>query len=95
MKNLLYLNKQRLILTLTIFIVLVIFFLPVKMNNLCKPNSPCPPSNTFIKITELKNPTLIGINYLYLIIKIIISYLLASIIIHLTIKTNKRPYKYF
>jgi len=73
-------KKENILPTFIILILMLIFLFPVKMNNLCKPNSPCPTSNAFIKITELENPTPIGINYLYLIMEVIIAYVLAAII---------------
>ena len=88
MKKGVYIKRENIIPTFLILIVILTFFFPVKMNNLCKPNSPCPQSNTFIKITELKNPTLIGINYFYLVIEVIIAYILAAIIVHSYIKSK-------
>ncbi|MDO8508800.1 MAG: hypothetical protein Q7S27_03900 [Nanoarchaeota archaeon] len=75
-------KKETIIPTFIILIIILIFFFPVKMNNLCKPNSPCPISNSVIKITELKNSLIIDINYIYLLIEIIISYILAVIVIY-------------
>lgn len=72
----------KVILTIVIFILLIIFLLPAKLNVLCKTGVPCPPVNHFIKITEVSNnPYFVSLNYLYLLIELIISYLISCIII--------------
>ncbi len=82
-------KKEMFIPTFIILVIMLLFFFPVTMNNLCKPGSVCPISNSFIKITELGSPTLVGINYIYLIVEIIISYILAEVLIYFYRKNKK------
>lgn len=77
--------------TLIIFALILTFFLPVKLNSLCKPNSPCPPYNSFIRITEVStNPTFVSINYLFVIVELIISYVASILILKIYIILKKR-----
>lgn len=89
MKDKVHIKTEIIIPTFIVLAIILVFLFPVKMNNLCKPGSVCPISNSFIKITELGSPTLVGINYIYLIVEIIVSYILAEILIYFYRKNKK------
>jgi len=62
---------------------MMIFLFPVKLNPLCELGGKCPASYTdFIKIKDISNYyNLVSINYLFLLIELISSYLLACFIL--------------
>jgi len=72
----------RVILTLVIFIILIIFLFPAKMNVLCEIGNQCPSINDFVMISEIfTNPRFVSPNYLYLVIEFVISYLFSYIFV--------------
>ena len=82
-------QRLSIIITLIIFIFMIIFFFPVKLNNLCKIGAACPPSNTFVSVTEIStNPRFAGINYLSILVELILSYLLSILMLKIYSKLN-------
>ena len=71
-------DLRKILLALIIFGIIVVFFLPAKVNVLCKPGAPCNPINDFISISEIStNPRFVTINYVYLTIELLVSYLIS------------------
>jgi hypothetical protein len=91
--NFFNLKPSTLILTLVLFVVLILLFLPVKMNVLCKPGENCKPMVYFTNIFNLNKtmnqPTFIGLDYVYILFYFVACYLLSCLIIYL----KKRYYK--
>lgn len=77
MKTFFKLSPQKIFLSALILLLVVMFFLPVTMNVLCSLNSPCPPMQFFVKITEVSSARFGSINYIYLLLEALVSYLLA------------------
>lgn len=73
-------DMKKITITAILFVVMIAFLLPVKMNVLCKPGSPCPPVNAVITFPEMSaNPRFLEINYLFVGAELIIAYVLASL----------------
>ena len=77
-------TKYKIYLTIIIFILIVIFLFPAKINVYCKVGLPCPPINVVNTIYQIINePTFVSINYSYILLELVMSYLLACSIINL------------
>lgn len=81
-------SPKKIILTILLFTLTIVFFLPVKMNVLCSLNSKCPPVNALVKINELSSPRFLSINYLYLFLELLSSYILSCLLLS-KFKKNK------
>ncbi len=85
------LNKKNIIITILIFLVLAFLQFPVKMDVQCKTGVPCPAINTIVTFPSIFNDSFyVEINYIFLLIELLISYLISSLILYSLNKTNKK-----
>jgi len=86
-------DMSKIILTLVMIIITIIFWFLAKVNVLCKMGVPCPPVNHFIRISEISGPRFISANYIYLILELLISYLISCFIIFIFNKFKEKKKK--
>jgi len=70
-------SAKKLFLAFALFLVVLYFFFPAKVNVICKTYGECPPVNRFIRITT-DNPRYISANYQYIILEFILAYLVSA-----------------
>ncbi len=77
-------TKYKVYLTIIIFFLIVFFSFPAKENVLCKEGISCPPQDVTIQIYKIINVSIfVGINYLYLFLRLLLSYILACSIVNI------------
>ena len=78
-----FFSLRNLALTGIIFLILIIFLFPVKLNVECKAGGECPTENRFIGFMNISDePLYVSTNYLYLGAELIVSYLLSYYILY-------------
>ncbi len=87
-------SKEKIILTIIIFLIMIFFLLPVKVTIMCKNDSLCSsPAYMFVQIYKSYN--IEGVNYLYILIELLIAYIISCLIIFVykKIKSNNKQHK--
>ncbi len=78
-------TAHKIMLAIIIFAIFLFFLFPVKQSEFCLAGigSQCPTTTNFIRITELNSGGVLGINYFFILIELIISYIISAVIIRL------------
>ena len=89
LKNFFKPTKEKIIISIIIFILMIIFFLPVKVTVMCRNDAFCSSStDKFVQIYKSYN--IEGVDYLYTLIELSISYVISCIIANFTSKNKKK-----
>ncbi len=81
--------KENIIISIIIFILMIIFFLPAKVTIICKNDAFCSsPDDMFVQI--YKNYNIEGVNYLYILSELLIAYIISCIIVNFRPKNRKK-----
>jgi len=97
MMNVLWLrpDARKVALCLIIFAVIAFLFLPVKENVYCiaKVGASCPPVDAFVNALEFSEPSVVGINWPFLLLELVASYIVSAAAATVLFKKKKKEKK--